>query len=181
MSRIYNFHCRRIEAPAEKVGQGIATLAQGTDDVIWPWEHFDRMEFDGPLQVGSQGGHGVVRYAISEYIPGRLIKFEFNAASGIMKGFRGFHWFEVIPLKENLCEMRHMLIVDTGPVLTFLWGLLIETLHDATVEAALAKAELAATGSLSTPFQLTRKQKFWRKIAGENGRYDDSQKAAWMS
>lgn len=180
MFRIYNFHFRRLHASRERVGALLSTLGQSDNDLLWPWEHFDRMEFDGKLEVGTQCNHGPVRYVIVECITGQLVKFEFNAQTGPLKKFKGAHWFEVIPRGTDECEIRHMLLVDAGPLAALLWTLLIRTLHDATVEAALKKAEFAVTNPQPEKFDLTMGQKFWRWILRETGSYKGKHKAVWM-
>lgn len=178
--RVYNFHCRRIAAPIEAVGAVIDTLASA-DDRLWPWEHFEPMKLDRPLQQGASGGHGPVRYTTVEYRPGRLAVFEFDATSGFMKGFRGRHWFEAIAIDTNTTELRHMLWADVRGLMWLAWRVLVETLHDATVEAALAKAELATTGAPSTRFALTPGQKFWKSLTGEQGVLDkEKRRAEWL-
>ncbi|MDX2277343.1 MAG: hypothetical protein NW206_18000 [Hyphomonadaceae bacterium] len=179
--RVYNFHCRRIGASADAVGAILGTLG-AENDRLWPWEHFDAMKFAGTLAVGAKGGHGPVRYEVTEIIPARLIAFEFNAEKGVMKQFRGRHWFEVVPLSESTCEIRHLLWADVQGAMWWLWWILVETLHDATVEAALAKAELEVTGALKTPFKFTPRQKLWKLVSGERGAYDKSRRrAAWLA
>lgn len=179
--RVYNFHCRRIQAPIDAVGAVIDTLASD-DDRLWPWEHFEPMKLDRPLQHGASGGHGPVRYTTVEYIPGRLAVFEFDATSGIMKSFRGRHWFEAIAIDAKTTELRHMLWADIRGLMWLAWWVLVETMHDATVEAALAKAELATTGALSPRFALTARQKFWKAISGERGVFDKERRhAEWLS
>lgn len=179
--RVYNFHCRRIAAPINEVGWIIDTLAS-KDDRLWPWEHFDPMELDVGLQIGASGGHGPVRYTTVEYILGRRAVFEFNAKRGIMKSFRGRHWFEAIEIDAGLTELRHMLWADVSGVMRWAWWIFVETLHDATVEAALAKAELVVMGRLSPLFELTARQRFWKKLVGERGAYDkDRRRAAWAA
>ena len=175
--RVYNFHCRRIAAPIDVVGPVIDTLGSD-EDRLWPWEHFEPMQLDFRLGIGANGGHGPVRYTTVEYIPGRLAVFEFKAKRGILKNFKGRHWFEAISIDAETTELRHMLYADIRGLMWWAWWIVVETLHDATVEAALAKAELSTTGKLRSPFALTRRQKFWKSISGERGVYDKLGKQA---
>ncbi len=54
------------------------------------------MKLDAPLGVGSAGGHGLVHYRVSEYVPGSKVTFRFDN-SGLVAGWDGWHSFEVIP------------------------------------------------------------------------------------
>ena len=118
--RVYNFHCRRIAASCDEVGPVIDTLAS-KEDRLWPWEHFNPMKLDSPLQLGAKGGHGPVRYTTVEFIPGRLAVFEFDAKQGILKNFHGRHWFEAIPIDVETTELRHMLCADIRGLMWWAW------------------------------------------------------------
>jgi len=179
--RAVSFHARRIAAPIGVVGALIDTLASA-DDRLWPWEHFLALKLDRPLGVGAAGGHGPVRYHCVEYVPGRRAVFAFDAPSGIMAGFRGRHWFEALEIDAGTTELRHIIVADLSALAGFFWWLAIETLHDATVQAGLAKAELAATGRLAERFAFTPSQRRWMKLSGDRGRFDrEGRKADWFA
>ncbi len=63
--RIRNVHTRALDATAAEVGALLDGLA-GPDDRLWPNGRWPAMRLDGPLEPGSRGGHGPVRYAVAE-------------------------------------------------------------------------------------------------------------------
>jgi hypothetical protein len=97
------------------------------------------MRFDRPLQTGAVGGHGPIRYTVASYEPGRKVAFQFT----VPRGFVGQHWFEVLPSGETGTLLRHTIEMSiAGPAL-FSWPLVFRPLHDALVEDALTKAQVA--------------------------------------
>ena len=72
--KILNIHERRLNARPEQVGAVINTLSS-RDDRLWPRDKWPPMKFDSELRVGASGGHGPIRYHVSEYVPGRRIEF----------------------------------------------------------------------------------------------------------
>ena len=49
-------------------------------------DRWSPIELDKGLQVGSKGGHGLIKYFVTEYRPEKSITFQFD-----MTGFEGFH------------------------------------------------------------------------------------------
>ena len=68
---IRNVHERVINAPIEPLGALLDGLGQ-KDDRLWPSQGWTPMVLDRPLALGADGGHGAIRYYVSEYEPGRL-------------------------------------------------------------------------------------------------------------
>lgn len=131
--RVTNIHERRIARPPAEVGALLDTLASDAD-ALWPRTNWPAMDFDRPLGVGADGGHGPVGYSVVEYVPGRRVKFRFSRPAG----FNGHHWFEVIPDGNSATVLRHTIEMKAeGPAL-LTWPLAIRWLHDACVEDALA-------------------------------------------
>lgn len=62
---IRNVHERVINAPIEALGALLDGLGQ-KDDRLWPSQSWTPMVLDRPLAVGADGGHGVIRYYVSE-------------------------------------------------------------------------------------------------------------------
>ena len=58
--KVLNIHERELEADAARIGALINSLAS-KEDRLWPKHVWPRMEFDRPLGVGANGGHGPVR------------------------------------------------------------------------------------------------------------------------
>ncbi len=131
--RIINIHERQFPRPPAEVGALIDSLASDSD-ALWPSTMWPAMRFDRPLAVGAVGGHGPIRYAVEEFLPGNYIRFRFSGP----RGFDGHHQFEVLPHGNTSACLRHTLEMNAhGPALLS-WPLIFRWLHDACVEAALS-------------------------------------------
>ena len=97
------------------------------------------MRFDRPLQPGALGGHGPIRYSVASYEPGQRVTFQFTAP----RGFLGLHWFEVLPQGESGTLLRHTIEMNVTGSALLSWLLVFRPLHDALVEDALTKAQVA--------------------------------------
>lgn len=146
--KIYNVHERYLDLLPEKAGALINGLS-GQDDGLWPGDRWPKMKLDSPLGEGASGGHGPVRYTVSEYTPGRRVVFQFDG-TGLTEGLDGRHFFEVVSRRKYLV-FRH--VVDAGCDLKnwLKWHLLIRPMHDALIEDALDRAERELNGSVSRP------------------------------
>jgi hypothetical protein len=100
------------------------------------------MVLDGGLAPGSRGGHALIRYEVSEYVPMKRVEFEFQPMARL-RAFRGRHYFEVLP-RSGQTILRHTVDVDTDFATWVRWKLAIEHLHDALIEDAFDKAERSA-------------------------------------
>lgn len=139
---VANVHERAIDAPPERVGVLLVTLATPADE-LWPADRWPAMRFDGDPVPGAVGGHGPIRYAIVELVPGRLVRFRFLGPPGL----NGEHWFEAVPREGGATLLRHGLIARPTGAMRWQWPLLWRPLHDALVEDALARAQLTLTGA----------------------------------
>jgi hypothetical protein len=97
------------------------------------------MQLDDGLEVGSSGGHGAIRYAVSESVPGQRIEFTFLPMREVGT-FIGRHFYEVVAATDGVV-LRHVLDVKTSLRTWMLWMLVIAPLHDALIEDAFDKAE----------------------------------------
>lgn len=143
---IYNVHQRRINADTRKAGTLIDKLAS-PQDMLWPTERWPRMTFDSPLLKGARGGHGPVKYVVSDYIPGRKIVFTFTG-TGLTRGLDGSHFFE-IRSDGNAVIVRHVVEASCDLRTWLLWMTVIGPLHDALMEDALEKGENSLTGEVA--------------------------------
>ena len=89
---VRNVHERVVDADAEAVGALVDSLSS-PDDRLWPNRRWPAMRLDCGLEIGSDGGHGPVRYAVARYEPGRLVAFAFTHDSR----WTGEHRLEVLP------------------------------------------------------------------------------------
>lgn len=140
-----NIHQRWMPGDAARGAQLLDSLA-GPQDRLWPNQSWPAIRFPQPLQVGTRGGHGPVRYRVEAYEPGRQISFSFLPETG----FDGCHWFEVVP-RDGGVLVRHGLQARSGFFGSLYWSLAIRFLHDALVEDALDNAERALTGDVKRP------------------------------
>ncbi len=165
--KIDSLHERHFKTGADVVGNIMDTLS-GPEDQIWPGETWPPMRFNKRLATGAKGGHGVVRYEVEEYSPGRRVVFRFDG-TGLTAGFDGRHYFEVIPRNGHVI-LRHMIDAE-GDFKTWLkWKLVIEPLHDALLEDALDRAEMALNDSVARPARWNFRVKILRKILAKKRR-----------
>jgi len=140
---IENVHERVLAASPTAVGELVDSLSS-RDDRLWPNLRWPAMRLDKGLQVGSDGGHGPVRYEVARYEPGRLVAFAFTPKFPIV----GEHRLEVLPGPDaSTTLLRHTLEGHPRSWLRAGWPLCFRWLHDALLEDALdcAEAELAET------------------------------------
>ena len=163
-SAIHDVHARLFAAEPAEVGRLIDSLASD-DDRLWPCDRWPAMRFDRPLQVGASGGHGPVRYEITDYEPGRRVVFSFRPPTGL----RGWHGLEAegSPGRPGVV-LRHVLEAEPLGWMRVRWPLVIGPLHRALVEDALDRA-LAATGG-EPRAQWSRWVRFLRWAYGRAGR-----------
>lgn len=141
MRTIYNAHERELAAPAAAAGALLDRIASARDP-LWPAPAWVPIQLDRALGVGATGGHGPIRYSVSEYEPGRRVRFQFDPSIG----FAGYHELAVTAAGPARCVMRHVLAGEARGWMWPLWHLAIRSLHDAVLEDLLDNAELAATG-----------------------------------
>jgi hypothetical protein len=160
-----NTHSRRIDAPAAVVGALIDGLS-GPDDRLWPSPAWWPMRLDRPLGVGADGGHATVRYHVTDYEPGRRVRFAFAPGDGLV----GWHELSVAPDGPEACVLTH----DMGGRLersdVVMWPLVVRWLHDALIEDLLDNAERAATGTVRRPYRRPAWAELWRTLMSERPR-----------
>ena len=93
---IRNVHERVINAPLEPLGVLLDGLGQ-KDDRLWPSRYWPPMVLDRPLALGADGGHDDIYYYVSEYEPGRRVRFSFRPRTGII----GAHELSLDALDEG--------------------------------------------------------------------------------
>lgn len=155
--KVLNVHKRVINQPKEQIGKLLYTLATDNDEMLatdkWP-----RMKLKNGKSIGSKGGHGPIRYTVTDYQEGRRIEFEFTKPTG----FQGHHFFSIEELGTNQTEIKHVIKMETKGLGTLKWLFAIRWLHDAFVEDALDKVcnhftENQATASWSLWVKFLRK------------------------
>ncbi len=133
--KVINIHKREIKEPKREINILFNTLAT-KNDMMLATDKWSPMKLDRGLKVGSKGGHGPIKYFVTEYIPEKLITFQFD-----MPGFNGFHRFDINELEPNKTELIHTIDMTTTGSATLKWALAIRWLHDAYIEDAFDKVE----------------------------------------
>ncbi len=100
------------------------------------------MKLSNGLVEGSSGGHGFVRYCVTNVDRHRVV-FSFDETIGI----RGTHGFELEQTPEGGCNLRHVLEGTSLGLMRIVWPVVIKPLHDALVEDALDNAACELDGS----------------------------------
>ena len=144
MPRVLNVHRRLVPVDPETVAPLLDGLS-GPDDRLWPHHRWPAMRLDPGLEKGAVGGHGPVRYRVDEYVPGRRVRFGFDPARGIARGFRGHHELEIVAT-DGGTELRHVIEARCSLSAWARWIVVIRPLHDALMEDALDRAERETTG-----------------------------------
>jgi hypothetical protein len=143
---IKNVHERRLPVDAGPFVDRILEL--------WP-AGWPPMEFDRPLEVGADGGHGSIRYTCTAYERGRRIEFAF-------KHLNGTH-----ALEADGNTLRHTLVTHPASPLPWArWTFVIRWLHDACLEELLDNAETAAGRPPRRPSRRSPFVRLLMRIAG---------------
>jgi len=133
--KVLNIHKRVIQQPKAEVAKLFDTLSTD-NDMMLATDKWSPMKLDKGLQIGSRGGHGPIKYFVTHYQPEKFIQFQFD-----LKGFNGFHKFELSELAVNKTELKHTIDMTTVSSATFKWAVAIRWLHDAYIEDAFDKVE----------------------------------------
>ncbi|NMO20766.1 SRPBCC family protein [Pyxidicoccus fallax] len=161
---VRNIHERFLPVPPERLAPLLDSLAS-REDGLWPHERWPRMRFDRPLAVGASGGHGPIRYDVEGYEPGRRVRFRFRAP----RGFDGWHALVVEPAEGGVLLRHELEMAARGPA-RLSWPVVFRPLHDALVEDALDKAELAVTGRVARPARWGWRVRVLRAALARQGR-----------
>ncbi len=160
--KILNVHERNLLGSPEEVGDILNTLS-AKDDKLWPREKWPPMKFDSGLRVGASGGHGPIRYHVSEYVPGRRIEFQFDR-KGMAAGLDGRHYFEVVPRSGHV-QLRHVVDAECDFKSWLKWRFLIGPMHDALLEDALDCAQTALQAPPGRPARWGLRVRLLRRLA----------------
>ena len=138
---VLNVHERVLPVPLDTIGCHLDSLA-GDQDQIWPSERWPPMILDRGLVPGSRGGHSLIRYRVSQYLPGRRVEFEFEPMPHLAR-FAGRHYFEAFR-RGGRTILRHIIDVEVDFRTWIYWKVFVEPVHDALIEDAFDKVEVHA-------------------------------------
>lgn len=158
MSTVRNEHERVINAPAEVVGALLDRLS-AEDDPVFPTPAWETMAFDRPLGVGAAGGHGPVRYSVTEYEPGCRVRFALTAPD------EGFHELTVERAGTARCRVRHVLELRTRGADRLLWPTVIRPVHDTMIEEIFDNIERVAAGGCARPVRWSPRVRLCNRLA----------------
>lgn len=133
--KVINIHKRQISQPKTELAKLFKTLASD-NDMMLAIDKWSPMKLDKGLQVGSKGGHGPIKYFVTDYQQNNSITFQFD-----LKGFDGFHKFEIAETEPNKTQLTHIIDLTTSGSATLKWALAVRWLHDAYIEDAFDKVE----------------------------------------
>ncbi len=156
---LHNVHEREIDAPLERLSPLLEQVG-GPDDELWPSPAWWPMTLDRPLGVGANGGHGGIRYRVSEHEAGRRVRFELHPGTGLL----GHHELTLEPLGPSRTRVRHVLTCRLRGAMRLLGPLLLVPLHDALLEDLLDDAERVATGSVRRPARWSPWVRLWQPL-----------------
>ena len=133
--KVINIHNREITQPKSEVAKLFKTLAT-ENDLMLATDKWPPMKLDKGLQVGSKGGHGPIKYFVTDHQKDSSVTFEFD-----LTGFNGLHKFELFESAPDKTQLKHTIDMTTIGSATLKWALAIRWLHDAYIEDALDKVE----------------------------------------
>ncbi|MBM7787546.1 DUF2867 domain-containing protein [Tenggerimyces flavus] len=137
--RVHNVHERVLPISMDKAAPLIDQLGQ-PDDLLFPTPQWPPMVLDGPLQPGSSGGHGPMRYHVQRYEPGRLVEFATEPGMDIV----GTHAFSLEKVDDDHTILRHTIEGELEGTMRLAWPTAVRPIHDAMVEDILDQAERVA-------------------------------------
>lgn len=146
--KVHNVHEREFHASADDLAGLLAGLGS-TDDRLWPKDNWPPMILDAPLGGGAKGGHGPIRYHVSEYVPGSSVTFQFDD-EGLVREMHGYHRFEIVG-QNGKTILRHTVDATCNLKMWLMWHVMVGPMHDAVLEEALDRAERYLGGEPEKP------------------------------
>jgi hypothetical protein len=158
---VHNVHQREFRASSAQLGDLLDRVAE-PGGPLWP-RHWPPMVLDGPLGVGAEGGHGPIRYRVTEYSAGARVVCEFTAPTPL----NGTHSLEVRPGSgPGTAVLRHELSGRLIGLGVLSWPLVIRWLHDAVLEELLDRAGYAVGDPPARPVRWSLWVRVGRRLLG---------------
>jgi hypothetical protein len=118
-----------------------AAAALGDLVTLWPAPPWPALRLDGGLAVGSRGGHGPIRYAVSVRERDR-IRFDFDPRIGLV----GYHELRIEPTGDGRCRMVDTLAGRARGRMRLLWPVMFRWLHEDLMHDLFDNVEAHLTG-----------------------------------
>lgn len=134
-----NLQSRDLPVPA---AQGAAALDRLL--ALWPAPPWPALRLDQGLAVGSRGGHGPIRYAVSVREPDR-IRFDFDPRIGLV----GYHELHVEAVNDESCRIVDTLVGRARGRMRLLWPVMFRWLHEDLIHDLFDNVERDLTGKLA--------------------------------
>jgi hypothetical protein len=127
-----NQHSVYYEVEVAQVAPLLDRLATSTDP-LWP-RQWPAMRFDGPLAVGSRGGHGPIQYRIQRYEKGKMIEFE------MLQDWlwSGIHRLDLEPEGQG-SRLHHFMELRLTLAGWVVWWVAVRWLHEALIRDAFVQ------------------------------------------
>lgn len=148
--KVKNVHRRIIGQTKQEIWEQFEKLSS-KEDKIWPYRQWPAIRFNHGLKVGSQGGHGPIRYTIIKKSFKDGVLFKFTGP----KGFDGTHEFKILELEDSTVEVSHVINMATSGWDTYYWLFVVRWIHDALIEDAFDNLEnLFSTAKKKTSYSI---------------------------
>lgn len=162
--KVKNIHERVVRTSPERAFAIFESLAT-PQDKLWPRRGWPALRLDAPKEQLGRGGHGPIRYRVTEHRPGERTTFEFENAA-LSRGLNGIHYFELERHGDEEFVARHVIEARLGWPAIIFWPVLIRPMHDALVEDALDNFEREATQTLARAYRYTPYVRLLRSALG---------------
>ena len=106
---VRSVHSRVTDGTMDDAKRLLDTLG-GPGDRLWPNDRWLRLRLDDGIEVGSQGGHGPVRYRVDEVEPGRRVRFVFEP--DCRPALTRWHELRVDPAGDDGLSWTHELMLE---------------------------------------------------------------------
>jgi hypothetical protein len=156
---VHNVHRRRLPTDLDTAGALLETLGR-VDDALWPAHGWMPLWLDGPIRLGTTGGHGPARYRVVSHQPGRLVRFRFHEPSFMV----GYHEFSVEPDGPGHVVLQHALTMQLGVLGWPVFPVAFLALHNEVIEQALDGVERRLTGTVARPTAPSRRNAVRRAL-----------------
>lgn len=146
---IRNVHERTTPGSVKHAWSLLEQLGSPADQ-LWPGGRWPRMHLNHGVTPGSQGGHGALKYHVSQVEPHRRVRFDFD-------GFPwGYHEFSIAPTAGGV-HWRHLLVAAIP---------LSDPVHDAVLEDLFDRAEALMAGRPIQPRRLSMLMQWASRMSG---------------